>query len=237
MSERGIKRMALNKSKGNMYPFIDFTWNPIRGTCPYECVYCYVSRMRKRFKKEQKPLYIDDKETEANLGGYKTIFICSTCDIFHPDIPDIWIRYIGQKAFDYDLNHYLLHTKNPGRAANFFTDFPIDTELCATIESNRYYPEISAAPPPSERIEGLKRWHGPRMITIEPILDFDLERFTQMIRDCGEIKQVNIGADSGHNHLPEPSAAKVRELIAELKTFTKVYQKTNLGRLLNNAPL
>ena len=30
----------LNKSKGNMYPWVTHTWNPIRGRCPHNCQYC-----------------------------------------------------------------------------------------------------------------------------------------------------------------------------------------------------
>jgi hypothetical protein len=52
-----------------------------------------------------------------------------------------------------------------------------------------------------------------------------------MIKECAPV-QVNIGADSGHNHLPEPPAEKVLELIAELEKITKVVQKPNLARLL-----
>lgn len=47
-----------------------------------------------------------------------------------------------------------------------------------------------------------------------------------------EAEQVNIGADSGGNHLPEPSAAKVLALIEELVKFTTVERKKNLARLL-----
>jgi hypothetical protein len=43
---------------------------------------------------------------------------------------------------------------------------------------------------------------------------------------------VTLIADSGHNGLPEPPAWKIHELITELKTFTRVVEKNNLGRLL-----
>jgi hypothetical protein len=46
-------------------------------------------------------------------------------------------------------------------------------------------------------------------------------------------KQVNIGADSGNNHLPEPSKEKVLQLIEALKEFTVIDQKRNLNRILN----
>jgi hypothetical protein len=53
----------------------------------------------------------------------------------------------------------------------------------------------------------------------------------KMIRRCNP-KQVNIGADSGNNHLPEPSKENLLALIDELKKFTIIDQKRNLARLL-----
>jgi hypothetical protein len=71
----------------------------------------------------------------------------------------------------------------------------------------------------------------PKHVTIEPIMDFDLEPMIRLVKRCNPV-QVNIGADSGNNHLPEPPAGKVLELIAALSEFTTVVQKKNLARLL-----
>jgi hypothetical protein len=68
-------------------------------------------------------------------------------------------------------------------------------------------------------------------VTIEPILDFDLQDMVALIKAC-EPNQVNIGADSGNNHLPEPSKEKLLALIDALKEFTVIDKKTNLQRLL-----
>ncbi len=43
------------------------------------------------------------------------------------------------------------------------------------------------------------------MVTIEPIMDFDLEPFVEMIKNT-KPKFVNIGADSKGHNLPEPSS-------------------------------
>jgi hypothetical protein len=69
------------------------------------------------------------------------------------------------------------------------------------------------------------------MITIEPIMDFDLPEFLEWIKRCNP-QQVNIGADTGCNHLREPSKEKVLELIEALSKFTTVKQKKNLNRIL-----
>jgi protein gp37 len=187
--------------------------------------------MAGRFKKEQKPLYLDDVEATTDMGDFKSIFVCSGCDLFHPDIPDLWIEYVGQQAFDFSMNTYVLHTKNPERAVKFYVDFPIGTILCATIETDRDTSGISKAPPPAERIEGLKKWPAEKMITIEPIMDFDITKFAILIDSCKPV-QTNIGADSGHNNLPEPSREKVEELIKLLAPHTKIHLKNNLRRIL-----
>jgi hypothetical protein len=52
-----------------------------------------------------------------------------------------------------------------------------------------------------------------------------------LIQRCNP-EQVNIGADSGNNHLPEPDKDKLLELIKELSRFTIIHRKNNLQRLL-----
>ena len=55
-----------------------------------------------------------------------------------------------------------------------------------------------------------------------------------MIKFCHP-QQVNIGADSGNNGLPEPSHGKIDALIEELNIFTTVKLKANLKRLYEKA--
>ena len=71
-----------------------------------------------------------------------------------------------------------------------------------------------------------------KMITVEPVMDFDIDIFLQWIRTINP-EQVNIGADSGGNNLPEPSPEKLRKFIQALQAGgTKVHVKDNLKRLL-----
>jgi hypothetical protein len=68
------------------------------------------------------------------------------------------------------------------------------------------------------------------MVTLEPILEFDLNALTKMI-EAIRPEWVNIGADSKGHNLPEPSYEKIMQLFKNLKTFTTVKQKRSLGRL------
>ena len=70
-----------------------------------------------------------------------------------------------------------------------------------------------------------------KFITIEPIMDFDLPEMVKLIKTCNPV-QVNIGADSGHNNLPEPPKEKILQLIEELQKFTVIANKKNLERLI-----
>jgi hypothetical protein len=52
---------------------------------------------------------------------------------------------------------------------------------------------------------------GRKMVTIEPILQFDIEELTSMIKAI-KPEWINIGADSQRNGLPEPTKEEVLEL-------------------------
>jgi DNA repair photolyase len=221
--------MGLNIVKGNMYDFITHTWNTVKGACPHGCTYCYMRRFG-----EQKPVRFDAKELKADLGAGNFIFVGSSCDMFAEAIPHDWIVNTLTKMNWYE-NRYLLQSKNPARMERYLHDgwiVPAKVVVCTTIETNRVYPCTLDAPTATPRAKGMELLAGyRRFVTIEPIMDFDLEPLIELIKRCGP-EQVNIGADSGGNHLPEPPAEKVLALIEELGKFTTIARKTNLGRIL-----
>ena len=74
--------------------------------------------------------------------------------------------------------------------------------------------------------------HPKKMVTIEPVMDFDIKKMLYWLIDIYPI-QINIGADSGGNHLPEPSTKKLKLLVDRLMHLgLKVHLKPNLNRLL-----
>lgn len=217
--------MPLNKSVGQMYSWVTHTWNTIKGKCPHLCTYCYMNRYG-----NQKPVRFDYKEFETDLGSGNYIFVGSSCDMFADNIPYEWTRKTLEYCRKFD-NTYLFQTKNPN--GFYLHDFPDKTRLCTTIETNRWIPEIMGnSPQPRERsillgdITAYKKY-----VTIEPIMDFDLDELISFIRYINPV-QVNIGADTGNNKLPEPSKMKVIALINALMEFTIIDQKHNLKRLL-----
>ena len=70
------------------------------------------------------------------------------------------------------------------------------------------------------------------MVTIEPIMDFDLGVLVSLVSACNP-EWVNIGANTNHKiKLSEPPKDKIKALIEELSKFTKVKVKKNLKRIL-----
>jgi len=223
--------MGLNKQKGNMYPWVTHTWNPIKGKCPHDCKYCYMKRF------PLNPIRLDEGEFNTDLGENNIIFIGSSCDMWANAIPGEWIQRITEYISDeYWNNGYLFQSKNPKRFFDFCTILPDDIIFGTTLETNRNLGY--KAPEPSERVCWMweftdqKYDRFQRMVSIEPIMDFDLREFKMMLMNVHP-HFVSIGADSKNHNLPEPSKEKTLELIDWLKTFTEVKIKDNLGRIIN----
>jgi len=218
--------MSLNKQSGNMYPFVTHTWNPIRGRCPHKCAYCYMKGLKVG------NLRLEEKELQTNLGNSNFIFVGSSTDMWAAEVPTEWIQKVIQHTKKYN-NTYLFQTKFPIRFLEFIRSFNQDYILGTTLETNRSY-DLSMAPLPMERwmqFKLIKDYKVRMMISIEPIMDFDLENFLYMLRKI-KPEFISIGADSKKNDLIEPSSKKIKELIYHLKGFTKVIIKNNLNRLL-----
>lgn len=224
--------MGLNISKGNMYSFITHTWNTVKGKCFHDCSYCYMKRWG-----NLKDIRFDEKELKTDLGTGNFIFIGSSCDMFADNIPMHWIEPTVLMTYRFKENKYFYQTKDPENLLDFVRSGLnlFNASICTTIETNRYYPSIMGkAPRPYRRSDAMREIHSDgykTYVTVEPIIEFGLSELVELIDECRPT-QVNIGADSGNNHLPEPSSNQIVELIEALSEFTTVHQKPNLKRLL-----
>jgi len=212
---------CLNKQKGNMYPWVDYTFNPIRGRCPHQCAYCYMKHL-KVGELRLEPRCLDPK---WDMPLDKTIFVGSSTDMWAREVPDEWILRVLAYCAEH-LNQYVFQSKNPKRFIDFCEDLPDkDMLLGTTIETNRYY-SGTQAPQPSARVYDFLDF-----VSIEPIMRFDLQEFTNLILSI-KPRFVSIGADSQNNHLDEPTSKQVRELIWAFTGLIEVREKTNLKRLM-----
>lgn len=225
--------MGLNSTKGDMYKFIKYTWNPIKGKCLHDCSYCYMKQMNPNAY----PPRLAEYELTTDLESGSSIFIGSSTDMFADNIPSEWITrvldYCYQKNNDAEKpNTFLLQSKNPKRFLEFI-NHPVMKRVvfCTTIETNRFYPEImNNAPNIEERVEAMEeiaRQGRSTMVTAEPLMQFDLDEMVYFIKRCNP-KLVNIGRNSCRNIvLPEPTREEVQQLLSELEKFTEVNIKDN----------
>ena len=145
-----------------------------------------------------------------------------------------WIQRTIDHCLKFD-NTYLFQSKNVYNMLKYLPS-SMNAIVCTTVETNRWYPSVMRfSPTPQARIVSITNTVFPIYITIEPILDFNLDVFVRLLRSCHPT-QVNIGADSGGNELPEPSSEKIIALIEMLQEFTVISRKRNLKRFGIEAP-
>jgi len=99
--------------------------------------------------------------------------------------------------------------------------------LGTTIETNRNTKQYSRAPIPTYRYDAMKILKHRKYVTIEPIMDFDMDVMVRRIKEIApEFVYVGYNSrDSKNKHLLEPSLSETEELIVELEKFTEVRQK------------
>lgn len=179
-------------------------------------------------------------------GTGKTIFIEHCSDLFAEGVPDECISRILTHTRMYPKNHYLFQSKNPARMVYWYQEMPCEilpaNILGTTIETNRDVPRtppfLTKAPDPRMRYEAmceLRQMVGKDdklMVTIEPILQFDLNVLSEWIIDI-KPDFINLGADSKRHNLPEPTREEVLALVDVLESNgVHINKKSNLERLL-----
>jgi DNA repair photolyase len=233
--------MPLTKSKGHMYPWVTHTHAHLGGECPHRCSYCYVDSPRfGRPAKYVGPLRLIEAEFAVKYGAARTIFVENCNDLFADAVPWEFILRVMAHCREWPENTYVFQTKNPMRMglAAAGGHIPLGSLLGCTIETNRDMSAIGSAPPAIERaraMEVLSTHLGWRtFITVEPILDFDLERLYVVLCDARP-SFVNIGADSKNHGLPEPSVENVMGLVDRLRAAgIEIREKHNLHRLVQS---
>ena len=208
------------------------TYNPFVG-CGYDCVYCRPSfqRQLKRVAGilkcqdcyDYKPHYHPERLATSKIPSSPIVFVCGTGDI-------TFCKYsFMRKIFNVIEKHrpkmdktYYFQSKNPVCFTQYLDWFLANQEkiiLVTTLETNRDagYRKISQAPLPTVRFGDFYDLDYPRkVLTIEPVLDFDLEDFVDMVlklHEQGTLEYVWFGFDSKNCGLPEPSAEKAQRFI------------------------
>ncbi len=211
--------MPLNKSKGNMFRSVGWTWNCIRG-CSHGCLECWAALLAKRRGEDfTKPILVEKDFSIRFPGDGSWIFVCATGDLFCDAMPDEWIiRVLEKIRRDGEGNRFLLQTKNPARIMNFkYLLQPVNRFVIGTtLETNRDTSAWSRAPHPLLRASAMLDFREyTRFLSLEPLADFDAPELLQLI-DAVDPMAVEVGVENYSSFLPKPSKQKILRLLDAL---------------------
>ncbi len=213
----------------------DYTWNPIKGICPVGCWYCYARRMYQRFGWDSE-LSLDgelfgscqdafapnikvDEMLDRIKPGSK-IFICSTCELFHPKIHKEWRDAIFQAIKENPQHTFQILTKFP---QNIDRPMPNNVWLGVSITK-----PIEMAP----RIKALYEARAKlRFVSFEPLLgDVGQFRFQGWLGK--HFDWIIVGKLTGHGHKYDPKNHWITSLTYHAKAFnTPIFLKDNLKEI------
>ena len=233
---------ATDKKKG-MYPNTK-TWNPAVG-CKFACKYCEPtfqaavawSTQQRRVNCDGCLKYYPHEHPErlSKFPSEDIIFAFGNGDI------SFYSQEFVEKAIDSLIVHLqrsrksktvYFQSKDPKCLAKYFDRLiPIKDSvvMLTTLETNRDegYSDISKAPLPSDRYRDFLNLDWKRkIVTIEPVMDFDLDEFVNWIQQISP-EAVYLGFNSKPEavKLPEPSPEKFWQLQNALSSFVEVRLK------------
>ena len=237
--------MSEVKRKNRMFGFVTETWSPLVG-CSHNCVYCWARRQAQRQKKNCPKCgwftpHLHKERLNRKFKPNTLVFVSDMGDLFCGRSGYEEIIAVLDVIRKYPQTTFFLETKNPRRMVDFASDIPKNVILSTTIETNFmcdkhpaiglwWYEDISNAPHPANRYHymthtDLKAFK--KHISIEPILEFDLDVILKWILNIKPEFGVSIGYDNYNHRLPEPPLSKTLRLIEILeKRGVKVERKT-----------
>jgi DNA repair photolyase len=233
---KSVLESSLNhKTHGKMFSIVTGTWNPISG-CLYDCRYCWAKNLALTKLKTTKR-YADGFKPSLNISEFRVrfhkgdlIFVADMGDMFAPFIPDKWVKQVLDHIRQFPEADFLFMTKNPKRYLELLPFIPQNAILGATIETNIdsliTLEKVSVAPPPSNRAEAMAKLDWDRkIVSIEPILRFDLDTLVKWITDIDPFI-VYVGYDNYCHQLQEPQLQTTLQLMQQLSENALVIKKT-----------
>lgn len=221
----------------------DTTWNPLRGCTKISpgCQHCYAETFAERFRGVPGHPYeqgfdlrlVPEKLSEPFVwSGPRMVFVNSMSDLFHEDVPEVYIEDVVRVMVEADWHTYQVLTKRADRLQRLLSTrlrFAADHRHIwwgVSVENQRY-----GLP----RVELLRNTPASlRFLSVEPLLE-DLGQF-----DLTGIHWAIVGGESGHGARAMDPAWVVHFLdlcrAAGVAFFFKQWggvHKSKAGRLLN----
>lgn len=129
----------------------DATWNPVTGCTKVSpgCKHCYAERFAERFRGVPGHPYeqgFDNKLWPARLDQPKRwreprrIFVNSMSDLFHPDVPEAYVKRVFDAMVEAPWHQYQVLTKRPERAAAMAgqLEWPEQIWMGTSVENQDY---------------------------------------------------------------------------------------------------
>ena len=216
----------MNKQGPGGIEWCDFSWNPIKGLCPEACWFCYARAMYRRFKMNP-TLLLDPTELLVRWPRPCRIFICSTMELFHPDVPKEWrdcifnvIRFAREHTF-------IILTKRPERIDRPMPD-NVHLGVSVTCRADLW------------RIDALSHCQ-----TAVPFVSFEplLEPVVPPNGIFSGLKWAVVGKLTGHGKKHDPARDDIALMLSGAKLFgVPVFMKQNIasiwgGKLVQEYPI
>ena len=179
----------------------DASWNPVTGCTKISsgCQHCYAEMMARRlnamrvdkYKNGFKVTLHEDCLNEPILWKKpKTIFVCSMSDLFHVDVPFVFIDKVMDTIAHTPQHRYQILTKRAERMAEYFSTrrVPSNAWLGVTVDVQTSKPRIDAL----RSIQNVPI----RFLSCEPLLE-DLGQL-----NLNGIDWIIVGGESGHQARP-----------------------------------
>jgi protein gp37 len=152
----------------------DATWNPVTGCAKVSqgCKHCYAKRLALRLQAMGNPRYrngfavtlqSDLMEIPLRWKSPRKIFVNSMSDLFHPRVPDAYIRRVFEVMAQADWHIFQVLTKRPERMRELSPslDWRPHIWMGVSVESDRY----------KARIHDLRKSGAAvKFLSVEPLL-------------------------------------------------------------------
>ena len=210
-----------SKLHTNMYEDAT-TWNPFKG-CRFDCTYCLPSFQLQAKRQKHNCMscyeYIPHFHPErlGKIPSSPIVFVCGNGDVAFAtrEQRSAIIASIRDWTRTHPRSHkvFYLQSKRPRCFLPHLDALPRSVVLVTTLETNRdagYKVVSTKAPPPSSRYRQFLALDYPRkIVTVEPVMDFDVDVFASWIVAINP-ELVYLGFNSKKApKLPEPSVKKM----------------------------